>query len=196
MVTLLIAAVAAFVAGVLLAWSVESSRGRSKIAVARSNRRRVSSFDGPRLTKLSNKLGKNLKRRRKASPNSRRKLPAWERNAADKRASDQLVEQMKSSLPDTFKALAGAVLDEKSKAFAEQNQANLGQMLAPLSVKLEDFQRKIEEAHLQQVRGGAELREQVKTMIDSTTNIELASKPTISPRRCVGRARCRACGAS
>ena len=171
MVTLLIAAVAAFVAGVLLAWSVESSRGRSKIAVLEQSAKSFQLRWAEAHEALEQTREKLEKTAKGISEQQAEIARLEERNAADKRASDQLVEQMKSSLPDTFKALAGAVLDEKSKAFAEQNQANLGQMLAPLSVKLEDFQRKIEEAHLQQVRGGAELREQVKTMIDSTTNI-------------------------
>ena len=61
-----------------------------------------------------------------------------ERSLAEKRAS----EEMRSSLPDTFKTLASQVLQEKSQEFAEQNQTSLGQMLQPLKTKLEDFQKR------------------------------------------------------
>ena len=54
-------------------------------------------------------------------------------------ATERVVEQMRVSLPETFKSLASEVLEEKSKRFVEQNQSSLGQVLEPLKTRLEDF---------------------------------------------------------
>ncbi len=86
-------------------------------------------------------------------------------------ATERLVEQMRVSLPETFKSLASEVLEEKSRRFAEQNQAGLGQVLEPLKTRLEDFQSKIEAARMEQVRGGAHLSAQIDKLFESNTRI-------------------------
>jgi DNA recombination protein RmuC len=84
-------------------------------------------------------------------------------------ATERLMEQMRVSLPETFKSLATDVLEEKSRRFAEQNQAGLGQVLEPLKARLEDFQQKIEAARMDQVKGGAELTAQIDKLFQSNT---------------------------
>jgi DNA recombination protein RmuC len=84
-------------------------------------------------------------------------------------ATERLMEQMRVSLPETFKSLATDVLEEKSRRFAEQNQAGLGHVLEPLKARLEDFQQKIEAARMEQVRGGAELTAQIDKLFQSNT---------------------------
>ncbi|HTZ56642.1 MAG TPA: DNA recombination protein RmuC [Acidobacteriaceae bacterium] len=88
-----------------------------------------------------------------------------ERNAA----SERLVEQMRTSMPETFKSLAGEVLEEKSRRFAEHNRVSLGQVLEPFRSRLEDFHKEVESARQQQVRGGAELSAQIRQLFDSNT---------------------------
>lgn len=167
MLSLLLPVVVAFAAGALLARWFENSRSRAQIVS---------------LEKSVKSLEDRWAEAREALDEARDKLEELhstlaarqaeiarleERNAAEKR----VLEQMRASLPDTFKSLASEVLVEKSKTFAEQNQASLGQILAPLSTRLQDFQKKIEEVHLQQVEGGAMLRAQVATMVQSTSTI-------------------------
>jgi DNA recombination protein RmuC len=76
---------------------------------------------------------------------------------------------MRVDLPETFKSLASQVLEEKSSRFAEQNQAGLGQVLAPLKARLEDFQNKIEAARMEQVKGGVHLSAQIDKLFESNT---------------------------
>lgn len=70
----------------------------------------------------------------------------------------------KDQLADQFKALATEILEEKSKRFAEQNQATLGQMLEPLKVKLAEFQGKVEEVYVQEGKDRVALGEQVRQL--------------------------------
>jgi DNA recombination protein RmuC len=48
----------------------------------------------------------------------------------------QLLADAKTALSDQFKTLAGEILEEKSRRFAEQNQQNLGTLLDPLRTQL------------------------------------------------------------
>jgi DNA recombination protein RmuC len=55
-----------------------------------------------------------------------------------------LLVDAKEALSNQFKSLASDILEEKSKRFAEQNQASLGQLLDPLKTRLKEFQGKVE----------------------------------------------------
>jgi DNA recombination protein RmuC len=66
-----------------------------------------------------------------------------EKNLAEKLA---LLETAKQALSHQFEALAGKILDEKSKSFSEGSQKELGTLLTPLRLQIEDFRKKVEEA--------------------------------------------------
>lgn len=56
-----------------------------------------------------------------------------------------LLNEAREALSNQFKALAGEILEEKSKRFAEQNQESLGTLLNPLKEQIGDFKKKVEE---------------------------------------------------
>ena len=91
-------------------------------------------------------------------------------------ATERMVEQMRVSLPETFKSLATDVLEEKTRRFAEQNQAGLGQVLGPLKERLDDFQNKIEAARRDQVARGTELSAQINQLFQSNTAVYRAGE--------------------
>jgi DNA recombination protein RmuC len=62
-----------------------------------------------------------------------------------------LLQGAKAELTDQFRVLANDILEEKSKRFAEQNQASLGQLLDPLRERMTEFRAKVEEIHLKDV---------------------------------------------
>lgn len=163
--------IAAFVAGAALAWWFSTGSERAKRALLEHAARDFQA----RWAEAHEELTKARDALRQAGENvaaQQAQIARLEERAdAEKRASEQVLEQMRKGLPDTFKALAGAVLEEKAKTLSEQNLQNLDQVLAPLNTRLQGFQQKIEQVHLDQVRGEATLREQVKTMVDSTTAI-------------------------
>lgn len=57
-----------------------------------------------------------------------------------------LLEEAKKTLADKFEALAGEILEKKSKSFSEGSQKELGTLLEPLKNQLKDFREKVEKA--------------------------------------------------
>ena len=82
------------------------------------------------------------------------KLASEEKNLAEKLA---LLETAKKTLADQFQALAGEVLDQKSKSFSEGSQKEIGSLLNPLKAQIEEFRKKVEEAQSDSKVGVARL---------------------------------------
>ncbi len=57
-----------------------------------------------------------------------------------------LLEEAKKTLADKFEALAGEILDKKSKSFSEGSQRELGTLLDPLKTQIKEFRDKVEQA--------------------------------------------------
>src|SRR6202012_1886547 len=144
--TVLVALAAAFAAGIAVALYFE----RSRTAVERVGFERQS-------RSLAADLEEARARLEAVSSKGAAQEAAIARLEERNAAAERVVEQMRIALPETFKSLAGEVLEEKSRRFAEHNQASLGQVLEPFKTRLEDFQSRIEAARLEQVRSGANL---------------------------------------
>jgi DNA recombination protein RmuC len=71
-----------------------------------------------------------------------------ERNVSQEKLA--LLLDAKQALTDQFKVLANEILEEKSKRFTEQNQTNLGALLDPLKLKINEFQAKIEDTYVKE----------------------------------------------
>jgi DNA recombination protein RmuC len=158
MLTLVLAGIAALIAGVVLATYFE----RSRTAAERAGFEKSSLL----LTTQAAALRAELDRERSESGLHKATIARLEERHA---AEERTVEQMRVSLPETFKSLAAEVLEEKTRRIAAENQAGLGQVLEPLRTRLEDFQNKIEAARLEQVRGDAHLSAQIDKLFDSNT---------------------------
>lgn len=92
----------------------------------------------------------------------RRELEAERSRAAEKLA---LLQSAEEQLSDRFKALAGEILEDKSRRFAEQNQTSLGQLLEPLKIRIAEFQGKVEEVYVQEGKDRSALAEQVRQLL-------------------------------
>jgi DNA recombination protein RmuC len=108
------------------------------------------------------------------------KLKAEQEQTQEKLA---MLTEAKAALTDQFKSLASDILDEKSKKFTEQNQANIGQLLDPLKEKITTFQAKVEEVYVKEGNDRASLAGQVqalmklnKTLSDDAKNLSSALK--------------------
>lgn len=95
----------------------------------------------------------------------------------------QVLLEARQEMQAQFKALANDLLEEKSKRFTEQNQANLGQLLGPLGERIKAFQTKVEEIYVNDTRDRSALGEQVRlltqlnnTLSQDTQNLTLALK--------------------
>lgn len=94
-----------------------------------------------------------------------------------------LLVQAREELSLQFKALAADILEEKTRKFTEQNQANLGVLLNPLQERLKAFQSKVEEVYVNEGKERSALAEQVRmltqlnnTLSQDTQNLTLALK--------------------
>jgi DNA recombination protein RmuC len=70
----------------------------------------------------------------------------------------KLLEQAKQALSDQFQALAGEILEKKSKTFSEASQNEIGNLLNPLKTQIEEFKKKVEEAQSDSKTGVATLQ--------------------------------------
>jgi DNA recombination protein RmuC len=76
-------------------------------------------------------------------------------NLAEKVA---LLETAKDSLANQFQALAGKILEEKSKTFAESSQKDLNTLLGPLQTQIKEFRERVEKAQSDSTVGVTELK--------------------------------------
>ncbi len=81
-----------------------------------------------------------------------------ERLAEQKQELEILQEQFRTE----FKNLANEILEEKSKKFTEQNREKLDQLLKPLGEKISDFQKRVEEAHKEDIKGRSALDQHLR----------------------------------
>ena len=160
MFTLLFAAAAAFVAGIVVATYFERSRtGAERASFEKSSKTLLDQLADTR---------ERLDQARNEDAAQRATIARLEERHA---ATERVLEQMRVSLPETFKSLASEVLEEKSKRFTEQNQTSLDQVLEPLKTRLEDFQARIEAARMEQVRGGEKLSAHIDKLFESNIKI-------------------------
>lgn len=103
----------------------------------------------------------------------RTRLESERESATEKLA---LLLQAKEALTDQFKSLASDILEEKSKRFAEQNQATLGQLLDPLKTQLTEFKGKVEEVYVQEGKDRSALSEQVRQLVDLNQTLSKDAK--------------------
>jgi DNA recombination protein RmuC len=79
-------------------------------------------------------------------------------------------------LSNQFEALANRILEEKSKRFTDQNQANLGNLLNPLREKFGEFQQKVESLEKDGIAGRSELKTQIEQL--RSLNAQLSTDAT------------------
>ena len=85
-----------------------------------------------------------------------------ERNNAQEKLQTLL--GAKEELANQFKTLAQSIFEEKSKAFTEQNQTSLGQILTPIREKFTEFEKKVTELREQGLTQSTELRGQLESL--------------------------------
>ena len=75
-----------------------------------------------------------------------------------------LLEIAKQTLANQFQTLASEILETKSKSFSEGSQKELGSLLAPLKIQIEDFRKKVEEAQTDSKSGVVKLETLIGTL--------------------------------
>ena len=82
-------------------------------------------------------------------------------NLAEKLA---LLESAKQTLANQFEALAGEILEKKSKSFSEGSQKELGTLLTPLRDQIKEFREKVEKAQTDSNTGVTKLETLIGTL--------------------------------
>jgi DNA recombination protein RmuC len=76
----------------------------------------------------------------------------------------QEFEKLQETFRDEFKNLANDILEEKSKKFTEQNKEKLDSLLKPLGEKINEFQKRVEDNHKEDLKGRSALDQHLKTL--------------------------------
>ncbi|MDR3750524.1 MAG: DNA recombination protein RmuC [Terracidiphilus sp.] len=75
-----------------------------------------------------------------------------------------LLENAKQALAHQFEALAGEILEKKSKSFSEGSQKELGTLLTPLRDQIKEFREKVEQAQTDSKTGVTKLETLIGTL--------------------------------
>src|ERR1043166_1064892 len=77
----------------------------------------------------------------------------------------------REELTAQFKALAGDLLDEKSRIFSEQSKSNLNVLLNPLAEQIRGFEKKVEEVYDKESKQRFSLENEIKQLRDLNVQI-------------------------
>ena len=83
----------------------------------------------------------------------------------------ELLTAAREELTNQFKSLASEILDEKSKKFTEQNKTNLGLILDPFKLKIEEFHKKVDDVYISDTKDRTALKEQIRSLTELNTTL-------------------------
>lgn len=163
----------ALVGGLGIGWWLARRNGSAEVATV-SERARGLAAERDRWLEQSRTLGLQAEQQREALSaqltQSRTRQATLEAQLAAERgqAAEKiaLLQDARESLGLQFKTLANDILEEKSRRFAEQNQASLGSLLDPLRNRLADFQGKVEQFYDAEGKQRSALSQQVSQLMD------------------------------
>jgi DNA recombination protein RmuC len=85
-----------------------------------------------------------------------------------------LLDSAKDALSNQFQALAGKILDDKTKTFTETNKTELSTLLDPLKTQIKEFRDKVEQAQSDSKTGVARLEGLIGNL--GSLNLQLAEE--------------------
>ena len=71
------------------------------------------------------------------------------------------VEKIQEKFSKDFEILANKILEEKSSTFTKQNKENIKNILEPLQEKIQNFEKKVEDTHKENIDYNSALRQQI-----------------------------------
>jgi DNA recombination protein RmuC len=82
------------------------------------------------------------------------------------------LENLQDRFRTEFKNLANEILEEKSRVFTQQNKENINDILAPLGVKLKEFEQKVQNTYEKGVRDQGDLKVELKRLHDLSLRLD------------------------
>lgn len=95
---------------------------------------------------------------------------------SDRRQSEEklkLLLEAKEALTEQFRNLANKIFDEKGDKFIQQNAAQLGTLLNPLSERLKDFQGRVEETYDKESKQRFSLQSEIQKLVELNTRMSV-----------------------
>jgi DNA recombination protein RmuC len=81
------------------------------------------------------------------------------------------MENLQKKFTTEFENIAHKILKENSQEFTSTNQKNILEILNPLKEKIQSFEQKVHDTHIQGVRDNVSLREEVKKLYELNSKI-------------------------
>ena len=81
------------------------------------------------------------------------------------------IEKLQDNFRNEFKNLANDILEEKTKKFTEQNRTKLEEILKPLSEKIRDFEKKVEDTYDKESKQRFSLEKEIKNLAELNQQI-------------------------
>jgi len=83
----------------------------------------------------------------------------------------RLLNDNREQLKQEFSNLAQDIFEAKGKRFAEQNQENLTALLRPFREQVDQFRKRVDDIHLRDTEGRAELKNQLESLRELNTDL-------------------------
>jgi len=106
----------------------------------------------------------------------RSQVAALDATLTAERAAQIRLKDGRDLMADQFRVLANDILEEKSRRFTEQNQANLGQLLDPLKTRLQEFQSKVDQVYVQESKDRSALAQSLVVKRHASVDLAEARK--------------------
>jgi len=105
--------------------------------------------------------------------NKQLSIKATENENFEKRHLEQKaeLERIGTKFNTEFKNIANEILEDKSKKFTEQNKTNLSQLLNPLSEKIKNFEKRVEETYDKESKQRFSLQNEIKNLVELNQRI-------------------------
>ncbi|MCX6286219.1 MAG: DNA recombination protein RmuC [Bacteroidetes bacterium] len=81
------------------------------------------------------------------------------------------IENLQDNFRNEFKNLANDILEEKTKKFTEQNRTKLDEILKPLSEKIREFEKKVEDTYDKESKQRFSLEKEIKNLAELNQQI-------------------------
>ncbi len=113
-------------------------------------------------------LQQDLQHRREENASLKTSLDHERKQFEEKLA---LLEDSKQQLSLAFKNMANEIFESKSKQFTETNRDTLSNVLGPLQEKIKQFEKRVEDTHLEETKQRSALEQEIKNLKDLNTRI-------------------------
>lgn len=148
--------------GALIAWALLRNKSTAQLASSEQKATMLTNENSSLKQELETKSSEILRL------NSSLSAKETELTNIEKRLKEQKEEltRLQEKFNLEFKNLANEILEEKTKKFTEQNKSSLGEILNPLSEKLKEFEKKVDETYDKEAQQRFSLKEEVKRLAE------------------------------